>query len=193
MVSTHSRAALNRLGRRRVCAGRQHPAPLPPPSRERPETNSSGSLAFSATLFGYPTRLASNSIETVWTSSFGSQDAYDRLGAECTAALAQARDRFRQLRAHPVIDVDRELAALDRFVTDFEGRMREYKAIHPTRAISEALDRLTDLFEGRVGEKWQPEKLNALKKEARSGTRTRSRRATWTPGSTTDSTESTAT
>ena len=96
---------------------------------------------------------------------FGSLDAYDRLGAECTAALDQARDRFRQLRAHPVIDVDRELAALDRFVTDFEGRMREYRAIHPTRAISEALDRLTDLFEGRVGEKWQPDKLKALKKE----------------------------
>ena len=96
---------------------------------------------------------------------FGSKDAYDRLGAACTAALAQACDSFRQLRAHPVIDVDRELAALDRFVTDFEGRMREYRAIHPTQAISGALDRLTDLFEGRVGEKWQPEKLKALKKE----------------------------
>ena len=96
---------------------------------------------------------------------FGSRDEYDRVAVDCTAALEQARERLRQLRAHPVIDVERELAALDRFVTDFQARLRADKENHPTQAIAEALDRLTDLFEGRVGEKWQPDQLKALKKE----------------------------
>ena len=96
---------------------------------------------------------------------FGSRDAYDRVADDCTDALEQARDRLRKLRAHPVIDVERELAAFDRFVADFRARLRADKDNHPTQAIAEALDRLTDLFVGRVGEKWQPEELKALKKE----------------------------
>ena len=96
---------------------------------------------------------------------FGSRDAYDRVAEDCTAALKQARDRLRHLRAHPVIDVERELAALDRFVADFRDRLRVDKENHPTQAISEALERLTGLFEGRVGEKWQPDQLKALYRE----------------------------
>ena len=74
---------------------------------------------------------------------------------DCTAALAQAGERLRQLRAHPVIDVERELAALERFVTDFRARLRADKEKHPTQAIAQALERLTNLFQGRVGEQWQ--------------------------------------
>ena len=96
---------------------------------------------------------------------FGSRDAYDRVTEDCTAALDQARERLRQLRAHPVIDVERELAALDRFSTDFQARIRADKQSHPTEAISDALDRLTDLFENRVGRKWQSDQLQALKRE----------------------------
>ena len=97
---------------------------------------------------------------------FGSREAYDHVAKDCTIALQQARDRLRQLRAHPVIDVERELAALERFITDVKARMLEDKENHPTHAIAEALDRLTDLLKGRVGEKWQPDQLKALKKEA---------------------------
>ena len=96
---------------------------------------------------------------------FGSRDEYDRVAVDCTAALERVRERLRQLRAHPVIDVERELAALNRFVTAFQTRLHADKKNHPTQAIAEALDRLTDLFEGRVGEKWQPDQLKALKKE----------------------------
>lgn len=96
---------------------------------------------------------------------FGSQDEYDRVVADCSAAIEQARERLRQLRAHPVIDVDRELAALGRFLTDFEARLQVDKANHPTQAIAQALERLTDLFKGRVGDKWRPDALKALKKE----------------------------
>ena len=96
---------------------------------------------------------------------FESRDAYDRVADDCASALKQVRDRLRQLRAHPVIDVQRELAALDRYVTDFRARLCADKADHPTQAISEALERLTDLFEGRVGEKWQPEQFKAVIRE----------------------------
>ena len=97
---------------------------------------------------------------------FGSRDEYDRVVDDCSAALEKARERLRQLRAHPVIDVDRELAALGRFLTDFQARLQSDQENHPTEAIAQALDRLTDLFEGRVGDKWQPDQLKALKKEA---------------------------
>ena len=96
---------------------------------------------------------------------FGSRDAYDRVAEDCTAVLEKARDRLGQLRAHPVIDIERELNALDRFVTDFRARLRTDKENHPTQAISEALDRLTELLEGRVGEKWKDDQLKALQRE----------------------------
>ena len=96
---------------------------------------------------------------------FGARDAYDRVTKECTAALDQARTRLRQLRAHPVIEVKRELAALDRFETDFRGRLQADKANHPVEAIADAVERLSDLLACRVGEKWAPERLKALRKE----------------------------
>ena len=96
---------------------------------------------------------------------FGSRDVYDRLIDDCTASFGQIRERLRQIRAHPVIDVDRELAALERYITDFQARLCTDKDNHPTQAISEALERLTDLFEGCVGEKWPSDKLQVLKRE----------------------------
>ena len=96
---------------------------------------------------------------------FGSRNAYDRIAKDCTAALNQAREHLRQLRAHPVIDVPRELAALAQFIGDFQDRIRADKGNHPTEAIADAVHRLTDLLEGRVGDKWEPERLMALMKE----------------------------
>ena len=47
----------------------------------------------------------------------------------------------------------------------FKSGLRADKENHPTQAIAEALERLTELFEGRVGQKWQPDQLKALKRE----------------------------
>jgi hypothetical protein len=96
---------------------------------------------------------------------FGAQDAYERISKAYEAALGQARERLRQLRAHPVISVEREVAALDIFTEDFRDRMAIARAAHPAQAIAATVDRLTELLDGRVGEKWKPEKFNALKKE----------------------------
>ena len=96
---------------------------------------------------------------------FGSRNAYDRVAEDCTAALNQAREHLRQLRAHPVIDVPRELAALDQFTADFRDRIRADEKNHPTQAIADAIQRLTDLLEGRVGDKWDTDRLDRLKKE----------------------------
>jgi hypothetical protein len=96
---------------------------------------------------------------------FGAQDAYERLGQDYEAAINQAREKLRQLRAHPMISVERELAALDMFMSDFRARMAEAQAAHPKEEIDAAVVRLTTLLEGRVGEKWPAEQLNAIKKE----------------------------
>ena len=96
---------------------------------------------------------------------FGAQDAYDALLKDHLAVIEKARERLRQLRAHPVISVEKELAALDMFASDFKGRMEAARASHPTEQIAVAVDRLTALLVGRVGAKWTPERLTLLKKE----------------------------
>ena len=95
----------------------------------------------------------------------GSRETYDRVTKDCTDALERVRVRWHQLRAHPVIDVERELAALDRFVQDFHSRMEADRANHPAQAIGDAVERLTELLDGRVGEKWKPEQLKSIRKE----------------------------
>lgn len=96
---------------------------------------------------------------------FGAQDAYDALLKDQLAVIEKARERLRQLRAHPVISVEKELAALDMFATDFKGRMEAARATHPSEQISAAVDRLTGLLVDRVGAKWPAERLTAIKKE----------------------------
>jgi hypothetical protein len=96
---------------------------------------------------------------------FGAQDMYQRLTSDYETIFNQAREKLKQLRAHPVIDVDRELAAANTFLDDFKGRMEADAQAHPTQEIQAAVDRLTVLLEGRVGEKWAPEQLAAVKKE----------------------------
>lgn len=92
-------------------------------------------------------------------------DAYDRLRKEYDTIVKQARDRVRQLRAHPTISVERELAALDVFQNDFEARLAEAREKHPTEALAAASDRLIELFEGRVGDPWPADRLEAIRKE----------------------------
>ena len=96
---------------------------------------------------------------------FSAQDAYDRLVSEYESALGQARERLRQLRAHPVINVEKEIAALDIFIADFKDRMTEAKGHHPSEALTDAVNRLTAIFAGRVGDKPTREQMDALKKE----------------------------
>ena len=95
----------------------------------------------------------------------GAQDAYDILLRDQEAIIEKARERLRQLRAHPTISVEKEISALDMFTTDFRTRMAAYQASHPAKDITAAITRLTELLEGRIGERWKPEQLAALKKE----------------------------
>ena len=92
-------------------------------------------------------------------------DAYDALIKDQEAAIAKARDRLSQVRAHPTISVAKELAALDMFVSDFKARMEVARAQHPSSEIERAVERLTEILSGRVGGKWKPDQLAALKKE----------------------------
>lgn len=93
------------------------------------------------------------------------QDVYDLLIKDQEVALDKARDRLRQLRAHPTISVAKELAALDMFSTDFRARMAAARAAHPSDEIAGAVARLTQLLDGRVGDKWKSEQFAALRKE----------------------------
>lgn len=92
-------------------------------------------------------------------------DAYEQVERDCEKAINQARDRLRQLRAHPTINIEKELAALDTFIADFKGRLTTAKEEHPTDDISNVVDQLSELFNGRVGEKWSAAKLSDIKKE----------------------------
>ena len=83
----------------------------------------------------------------------GAQDAYDALIKDQEAIIEMARDRLRRLRAHPTINVPRELAALDMFFADFKSRMQAARTNHPKDEIDAAVVRLTELLDGRVGEK----------------------------------------
>lgn len=96
---------------------------------------------------------------------FSALDAYDALTKDQEAIIEKARDRLRQLRAHPTINVSRELSALDMFLTDFKARMQAARAAHPSGEIESVVERLTKFLEHRVGEKWPTDKLSALKKE----------------------------
>ena len=95
----------------------------------------------------------------------GAQDAYEKLTADYEAAINQARERLRQLRAHPVINVEQELAALDALMGEFKNRMTQARDSHPIKEIASAVDRLTELLDGKVGEPWPTDALVALKKE----------------------------
>lgn len=96
---------------------------------------------------------------------FGALDTYDALIKDQEANIDKARDRLRQLRAHPTIDVQKELAALDMFLSDFRGRMEAARGAHPSAEIDTVLEKLTKLFENRIGDKWPADKLAGLKKE----------------------------
>lgn len=96
---------------------------------------------------------------------FGALDAYDTLIKDQEANIDKARDRLRQVRAHPTIDVQKELAALDMFLSDFRGRMEAARGGHPSAEIGGVLEKLTELLQNRIGDKWPTDKLVALKKE----------------------------
>jgi hypothetical protein len=96
---------------------------------------------------------------------YGAQDMYQRLTADYDATLKQIVEKLRQLRAHPVIEVERELAAIATFQADFHARMDAAVESHPKEAIQAAMNDLMALLDGRVGEKWPPDRLAAIKKE----------------------------
>ncbi|MGU5816677.1 PIN domain-containing protein [Aeromonas hydrophila] len=94
-----------------------------------------------------------------------SLDAYDRLESDLTKFVNQAKDGLNQYRAHPVIDIGRELSALDVFRADFQQRIAAAKAIHPTEEFNVSFAKVTELFTGKVGEKPTTERITAIHKE----------------------------
>lgn len=92
-------------------------------------------------------------------------DAYQKLTDEMTASVNQARNKLNQYRAHPVIDIEREMAALDLYLADFEKRMAEARAKHPTEELATSFQQVTGLFAGRVGAKPSEDRLAAIRKE----------------------------
>jgi hypothetical protein len=92
-------------------------------------------------------------------------DAYDRLGTDLTKFVNQAKDGVNQYRAHPVIDIERELSALDVFQTDFQQRIAAAKARHPTDEFNVSFAKVTELFAGKVGAKPTAERIAAIHKE----------------------------
>ena len=98
-------------------------------------------------------------------------DAYDEIVRDCQKSMDQARDRLRQLRAHPTINIERELVALDMHMSDFRQRIEVSRKEHPIDDLPAVFDRLNTLLDGKVGTKWAAEDLAKLKKdgEARYG------------------------
>ena len=92
-------------------------------------------------------------------------DAYERLVEGLTTFVNQAKNNLNQYRAHPVIEIDRELSALDMYRADFEKRMTDAKAKHPTDEFATSFEKVTKLFDGRVGAKPSPEWIVATQKE----------------------------
>jgi hypothetical protein len=92
-------------------------------------------------------------------------DAYDKLVEELKASVNQARNKLNQYRAHPVIDIERELSALEVYLSDFEKRMAEARTKHPAEELAVSFNRVTELFAGRVGAKPTEERLVAIRKE----------------------------
>nr|WP_297354068.1 PIN domain-containing protein [uncultured Caldimonas sp.] len=92
-------------------------------------------------------------------------DAYDRLGTDLTKFVNQAKDGLNQYRAHPVIDIERELSALDVFQADFQQRIAAAKARHPTDEFNVSFAKVTELFTGKVGAKPTAERIAAIHKE----------------------------
>ena len=92
-------------------------------------------------------------------------DAYDKLAEELKSSVNQARNKINQYRAHPVIDIDRELSMLDAYFSDFEKRMVEARSKHPNEELAASFNRVTELFAGRVGAKPAEDWLTNVRKE----------------------------
>lgn len=92
-------------------------------------------------------------------------DAYDRLAADISGFANQAKNKLNQYRAHPVIEVERELTALDIYCSDFNKRMSEARAKHPSDELAASFSCVTELFTGRVGAKPAEDRLNAIRKD----------------------------
>lgn len=92
-------------------------------------------------------------------------DAYGKLTEELKGSVNQARSKLNQYRAHPVIDIELELAALDAYLSDFEKRMAAARTKHPTEELVVSFNRVSELFAGRVGAKPTEERLAAIRKE----------------------------
>lgn len=109
---------------------------------------------------------------------FGALDTYDALIKDQETNIDKARERLRQLRAHPTIDVQKEIAALDMFLSDFKGRMEAARATHPSAEIDGVLESSPSSSRTGSGTNGQQTSLLASRRRGRIGTPRRFRLAT---------------
>ena len=93
------------------------------------------------------------------------RDAYDKLKKDCEKGFEQIKDSLHKLGAHPTIENDGELDALEKYMIKFNDRLESAEKRHPTSVIETVVDRITKLFEGRTGSQWSKEDRDKLKKE----------------------------
>lgn len=91
-------------------------------------------------------------------------DAYDRLTDGLTTFVNQAKNALNQNRAHPSIDIEGELAALDVFLTEFQQRIATAKGNHSREEFDVSFAKVTELFKGKVGPKPTDERISAVHK-----------------------------
>ncbi len=92
-------------------------------------------------------------------------DAYERLADDIMTFVNQARNKLNQYRAHPIIDIDREITALDLYSSDSRKRLAAWREKHPSDELAASFGRVSDLFAGRVGAKPTEERLAAIRKD----------------------------
>jgi hypothetical protein len=92
-------------------------------------------------------------------------EAYDKVFGEIAGFANQAKNKLNQYRAHPVIDVERELMALDAYTNDFRNRIEHARSTHPAEELAASFERVTALFDGKVGIKQTEVALSAIRKE----------------------------
>jgi hypothetical protein len=93
------------------------------------------------------------------------ESAYTALEGDYNKVTNELKDKVRQIRAHPMISVEREVAAIEEFSANFKKRIEDARSNHPTKEIEASFEKVVELLEGRVGSRWDTDRMDKLKKE----------------------------
>ncbi len=92
-------------------------------------------------------------------------DAYARLEETIGTFVNQARNSVNQYRAHPVLDIEQELALLENYLSAFKERMVKAKANHPLDEFDASFAKVTELFAGKVGQQPTADWIGSVHKQ----------------------------